>query len=238
MLQSMRPVALAALLCLGFWSASSAQEHPQQISCRFRTLGWGDIPGQLYLASGSADMQVPIANQRFSTYHNYHGTPTLAFYRQPPVPRADGTLPPPVAMVTLQPNSQDYILLVLADDSNAGFRILPMADSSTQLPEGSLTLVNLTPAMLGTRLDTESRELPPLQPTLIPLPENEHPDRIRQRVPMQIFWKSPDGWEALRSVFIFVKKGSNNFLFLHKPMWQDGINGYVKDPIQWTIVSR
>ena len=55
---------------------------------------------------------------------------------------------------------------------------------------------------------------------------------------MQVYWKSANGWEILRSVALFVPHNSNELMFFHKPVWSEGINGYVHDPIQWTMVSR
>jgi hypothetical protein len=106
-------------------------------------------------------------------------------------------------------------------------------------------LVNTTPATLGLVVGTEKRELPPLKLEIVPLPTTDSPKakegrKVRQEVPLQIFWKGANGWENLRSTSIFMVSGSNEFMFLHEPVWAgaDGLNGFAHDPIQWTMISR
>lgn len=213
-------------------------QEPAAVNCRIRTLGWENVPAELYLATRSGYERISVDPLVLSDYYPYRGAQTLAVSRE--IPRvAQGTPPPsPIATVTLDQGNQDYILLVLPLDGAGHLSIKAVPDSTTRLSEGSLTLINVTPAMLGVRVGDENREVPPLQPRQVPLPKPDQPDRRRQRIQLQVYWKSPEGWEMLRTVFIFVPKGSNELMFFHQPVWSDGMNSFVKDPIQWTTVGR
>jgi|GEM_PF-5350384 len=233
----LRRTAALWLLALIIATSTQAQEATT-VSCRFRILGWENVPNELYLAFHSEYKAVEIGRNRLSDYYEYRGAQTLAFYSQIPAATLDTVETPPVATVNLSKSNQDYILLVLPESGEPGFRLLSMEDTTTGLPNGSLTLVNVTPATLGVMLSETNTQVPQLHQIVVPLPKPESPDRRRQKVPFQVYWKSPEGWEILRSATIFVPTGSNKLLFFHKPVWQDGINTYAKDPIQWTILSR
>ncbi|MDQ8196166.1 hypothetical protein QEH59_17150 [Coraliomargarita sp. SDUM461004] len=228
----------AALWLLILITCSPAHAQESTINCRFRILGWENVPHELYLNFNSDYKKIEIGRNHLSDYYAYRGTRTLTFYSEIPTIDVNAPQTPPVATLNLTKTNQDYILLVLPQNGKKGFRILSIEDNTTALPYGSLTLVNVTPAILGVILSETNSQVPPLDQVIVPLPKPESPERRRQKIPFQVYWKSPEGWEILRSATIFVPARSNKFLFFHKPVWQDGMNTYVNDPIQWTILSR
>ncbi|MDP0495459.1 MAG: hypothetical protein Q7Q73_04545 [Verrucomicrobiota bacterium JB024] len=223
----------------------SAQTQQPVFRCQLRTLGWQGVPSELYLRDGQGYEPIAIRRGKLTDSFEYRGSPTLQLYIHEPIV-VEGQLPPPPDFtVRLPENRQDYILLVMPgnDSDNHKLRILPIQDSATRPPEGSLALVNTTPATLGLVIGEKKCELPPLKLEIVPLPESSDVPKNQTRktritVPIRIFWKGEEGWKKLRSTSLFVISGSNEFMFLHEPVWSDGLSGFAHDPIQWTMISR
>lgn len=186
--------------------------------CRFRTLGWKNVPAKLYLVTASGYETVEVRNKTLSIDYDYRGSLTLAFYQNPPSPNNDHA---PLATLQLPQTEHDFILvfLPLNKKEGNGFRILPVPKTSAHLPGGSMTLINVTLATLGIRIEEENKQIPPLKSQTIPLPKKEKKERRRLRIPFGVFWKNSEGWEMLRSTVLFVPPETNSLLF---PINQSG----------------
>ena len=117
---------LIGLLLTMLAASLPAQQEPANFRCRLRTVGWDDVPGQLYLRTPKGVEPISIPANQLSTPYIYQGPPILAFYKTMPELVPGQPLPPPDAQISLPQNNRDYILLVLpsSQENAPGFQIL------------------------------------------------------------------------------------------------------------------